>query len=120
MVQHASEPIRCVDGEVAVSSIDPLDVLVLPDVQIVVLGHLAVVFQRLVAIGLLVRAGEGHVADLKQLRRGEKRHVRGVVEEGVAEAALVDQKRCKACTLRLDRAGQPGRACPDYQQINYL
>ena len=103
------------DGEVAVSAVDALDVLVLPNVQIVVLGHLAIVFQRLVAIGLLVRAGEGHVADLQQLRRREKRHVRGVVEQRVAEAALVDQKRRKTRPLRLDRAGQPRRPGADHK-----
>ena len=84
------------------------------------LGDLAVVLQGLVAIGLLVRAGEGHVADLEQLRRGEERHVRRIVEERVAEAALVHQKSGEARALRLDRAGQPGWPGADDQQINDL
>src|SRR5438445_12948975 len=100
------------DREVAVSAINLLNVLILSDVQSVVLRYLAVVFQRLGAIGFLVRAGKGHDADIKQLRGGKKRHVRGVVEEGVADAALVHQKRQKACTLRIDCAGQSGRRGP--------
>ena len=84
------------------------------------LGDLAVVLQRLVAGGLLVGAGEGHVADLEQLRRGEEGHVRGIVEERVAEAALVDEKRGEARALRLDRAGQARGPGADDQHVDNL
>ena len=93
MLEGAAEAVGGVDGEVAVAAADGFDGLILADVEAIVLGDLAVVLQRLVAVGLLVGAGEGHVADLEQLRRGEEGHVRGIVEERVAEAALVHQAR---------------------------
>ena len=97
--------------------VDAIDGLVLADVELVVLGDLAVVLEGLVAVGLLVGAGEGHVADLEQLRRGEEGHVRRVVEERVAEAALVDQNGGETRALRLDGAGQAGGAGADDEQI---
>ena len=81
------------------------------------LGDLAVVFEGLGAGGLLVGAGEGHVADLEQLRGGEEGHVRGVVEERVAEAALVDQHDVEAGALRVDGAGHAGGAGADDEEI---
>ncbi len=89
--EWAAEAVGGVDGEVAVGAVDAFDGLILADVELVVLGDLAVVLEGLVAVGLLVGAGEGHVADLEQLRRGEEGHVGRVVEERVAEAALVHQ-----------------------------
>src|SRR5438270_2233339 len=118
VVRHASEPVHRMDNEIAVSAVDPLDVLILPNVQFVVLGYLTVVFQRLAAIGLLVRTGKRHIADLEQLRGSKKCHVRGVMKQRVAEAALVNEKGGKPCALGLNRAGQTRRAGSDYQQIN--
>src|ERR1035441_10188851 len=97
------------DGKVAVRTNYALDRLVLADVERVVLSDLAVVFEGLAAGGLLVGAGEGHVADLQQLGGGEEGHVRGVVEERVAKAALVDQHRREARAPGLDGAGHPRR-----------
>src|ERR1017187_10723711 len=105
------------DGKSAVRTLYTPDRLVLAHVEPVVLGDLAVVLKRFRAGGLLVGAGEGHVADLQQLRRGEKSHVRGVMEERVAQAALVDEHRRKARTLGLDGARHPGRAGANHQQI---
>ena len=45
------------------------------------LGNFAVVLKGLFAGGLLQRGGERNVADLQQLRGGEKRHARGIVEQ---------------------------------------
>ncbi len=115
MLERAAEAIRRVDGEVAVGAVDPIDVFVLPHVESVVLGYLAVVLQGLVAVRLLVGAGEGHVADLQKLRRGKERHVRGVVEERVAKATLVHEHGSEARPLRLDRAGQACRARADHK-----
>ena len=117
MLEGAAEAVGGVDGEVAVVAADGVDGLVLADVEVVVLGDLAVVLERLDAVGLLVGAGEGDVADLEQLRRGEEGHVRRVVEERVAEAALVDQARGEARALCLDGAGQAGGAGADDEQI---
>src|ERR1017187_7800727 len=97
------------DGKVAVRTNYALDRLVLADVERVVLSDLAVVFEGLAAGGLLVGAGEGHVADLQQLGGGEEGHVRGVVEERVAKAALVDQHRGEARALRLDGRSEERR-----------
>ena len=113
--EGTTEAIQSVDGKVAVRAYDLLDPFVLMDVEVVVFGNLAVVLEGLVAIGLLVGAGEGHVADLEELRRGEERHISRVVEERVAEAALVHQKRCKAGALRLDSARKTRWSCTDYE-----
>src|SRR6185312_6186456 len=96
---------------VAVSREDPersvipghrCDYLILADIEFVVLGHVAVVLERLKAGWLLVSAVEGQVANLQQLRRGEKRHVRGVVEQRIDQAAFVHQSDGKAGALRLN------------------
>jgi hypothetical protein len=113
----AVEAVGCMDGKGAVRTRHALDGLVLADVEGVVLGDLAVVFEGLAAGGLLVGAGEGHVADLEQLGGGEEGHVRGVVEERVAEAALVDEHGGEAGALRLDGAGHAGGAGADDQQV---
>src|ERR1017187_1254925 len=105
------------DGKVAVRTNYALDRLVLADVERVVLSDLAVVFEGLAAGGLLVGAGEGHVADLQQLGGGEEGHVRRVVEERVAKAALVDEHRGEARALRLDGADHPRRPRADHQQV---
>ena len=81
------------------------------------LGDLAVVFEGFGAGGLLVGAGEGHVADLEQLGGGEEGHVGGVVEERVAEAALVDEDDVEAGALRVDGAGHSGGAGADDEEI---
>src|ERR1700757_424358 len=103
------------DNEVPVGTIDPLDVFILSDIEPVVFGNLTVVFEGLVAVGFLIRAGEGHIADLEQLRRGEERHVGGVVEERVAEASLVHQKGRKTSSLRLDCTGKTCCSCTNYE-----
>src|ERR1700733_13719988 len=81
------------------------------------LRDLAVILQRLIAAGFLVGAGKGHIPNLQQLGRGEKRHVRGIVKEGVAKTALVYQNRAHASALRLDGACQAGRASAHYQYV---
>jgi hypothetical protein len=115
--EWASEAVGGVDGELVVVAGDALDRLVGAQVERVVLGDLAVVFERLRAAGLLVGGGEGDVADLQQLRRGEEGHVRGVVEEGVAETALVDHEGGESAALGLDGAGQTGGAGADDEQV---
>ena len=65
----------------------------------------------------MVGAGEGHIADLQQLRRGEEGHVRGIVKERVAEATLVDQQGGKPRALGLDGAGHAGGAGADDEQV---
>src|ERR1700683_2000140 len=81
------------------------------------LRDLAVVLQRLVAAGFLVGAGKWHIPNLQQLGGGKKRHVRGVVKEGIAKAALVYQNTAQSGPLRLDGAGQAGRASAHNQHV---
>ena len=81
------------------------------------LGNFAVVLERLFARGLLLRRGERNVADLQQFRRGEKRHVRGIVKERVHQASLVDDDDFEANLLRFDRAGQSRRSGADDEDV---
>jgi len=80
-------------------------------------SDLAVVLESFGTGGLLVGRGEGHVADFEQLRRGEKGHVRGVVEERIGEAALVDEKDAQAGALGGDGAGKAGGAGADDEDV---
>ncbi len=104
-------------AEVAVRAGDGLHALVLADIQLVVRGHVAVVLQRLVTRGLRVGGGERDVADHQQLRRGEKHHVRRVMEERVDQASLVYQQRGETDLLRLDGAGHSRRAGADREHV---
>jgi hypothetical protein len=82
-------------------------------------SHKAVVLESLVAAGLGMRAGEGNIPDLKQLRGCKKRHVRGVVKEGIAQASLIHKDRLEACLPGLNGARQAGRTRTDHKQISY-
>src|SRR6478672_4426215 len=117
MGERATEAVGGVDGKIAVGAGDTLDGLVLAYIEGVVLGDFAVVLERFITAGLLVGAGEGHVADLKQLGRGEENHVGGVVKERVAEAALVDEHGGEACALGFNGTGEAGGASSDDEQI---
>ena len=109
-----------VHQERAVGALDAGDGVILAHVQAIELGDLAVVFQRLLARGLLLRADKGNVADLQQLRRGEEGHVGGVVIERIAQAALVHGNRGVARAPRLDGAGQAGGAGADDEYVELL
>ena len=80
---------------------------------------LAVVFQRFVTIRLLVGTGEGNVADLKQLRGGKKGHVRRIVKERIAEAALVDEDGGEAGALGFNGTGHAGGLAPTTSTSKY-
>jgi len=82
--------------------------MVLADIQFIVSGHMPVILERLVAVGLGIGAGKRNIADLEQFGRGEEGHVRGVVEERVADAALVHHDGAQAGLLRLNGAGHTG------------
>ena len=116
-VAGAAEAVVGVDGEIAVGAGDAVDALVLAHVELVVGGDLAVVLEGLVAGGLGVGAGKGNAADFEQLGGGEEGHVGGVVEEGVAEAALVDEDGAEAGFLGFDGAGQAGGPGADDEQV---
>ena len=105
------------DAKAAVRPLDAKHRLILPHIQLIVVRHLAVVLQRLIARGLLVGAGERDVADLQQLRRGKEGHVGRVVKDRVAQAALVHQHRPHPAPAALDGARQAGRTSPDHKHI---
>src|ERR1700678_2208778 len=81
------------------------------------LRALAVLLQRLIPPGFLLGPRKGHIPNLQQLGCGEKRHVRGVVKEGVAKAPLVYQNGTHSSTLRLDGACQASRARANHQYV---
>ena len=105
----AAVTVRGVHPEFPIVARHVIYFLVLVDIQLVVLGNSPVVLQGLSAVGLLVQAGHGDVADLEQLRRGEERHVGGVVVERVGYAALFDEDGVQAAQLEFDAAGQARR-----------
>src|ERR1017187_5772633 len=96
---------------------NPVHALVLPDLELKILRNAPVVFQRLGAIGLVVEAGHRDVADFEQLRRGEERHIGGVVIDRVHHAPLFDQHRLQAALLEFDPACEAGRPGADHQRI---
>ncbi len=114
------EPVGAVHQERAVGALDAGHGVVLAHVQAIELRDLAVVLQRLLARGLLLRADEGNVADLQQLRRGEEGHVGGVVVKRVDQAALVHGNHGIARALRLDGAGQAGGTGADDEYVELL
>ncbi len=108
------------DAEVTVPALDAGHPLILADVEPVVLRDFAVVLEGLLAGGLLVGARERHVADLQQLRRGEEHHARGIVEQRVDQAALVDHHGLQPAALRFDaasEAGGPGANDQDVEDV---
>jgi len=56
MSDWAAEAVQSVDAEVSVGALDALDVFILVNVELVVLGYLTVILEGFVAIGLLVGA----------------------------------------------------------------
>src|SRR5215469_1908624 len=57
------------DVETIISADDGFYALILPHIEVVMLRNLAIVLERFQPIRLRIRAAEGYVADLQQLRR---------------------------------------------------
>ena len=112
-----SKAICSLHRKIAIDSADPLHAVVLANVELVMSRDLAIVFERLIPRRFGVRAGEGNATDFQQLGSGKERHVRGIVEDRVANAALVDQHHAKPSLLCLDGGSQPGRPRSHYQEI---
>ena len=60
---------------------DGQDLLILANVELIVLGDVAVVLQRFLPVGLLVGRTERNVADLQQFRRCKEHHVGRIVKQ---------------------------------------
>ena len=93
--------------------------LVLKDFQLVVVGDLAVVLQRLLPRGLGVGAGKRNVANFQQLGSGEEGHVGRVVVERVDHAAFVNVADAKASALGVDGTCQSGGTGADHQNVEF-
>ncbi len=113
----SAEAVLGVHGESSVRARHPVDAPILAHIQLVISRDKPVILQRFVARRLGIRAGERDAADLEQLRRCKKRHVRRVVEERVADASLVNQHHAAARLLRFNRAGESGWPRADDQHV---
>ena len=82
------------DVKFAVVAIDRDHALVLVDIEAIIFGDAAIIFQRLGAAGLFIERSHRQAADFEQLRRGEKHHVRRIVVERIDDAALFDEDAC--------------------------
>src|SRR5215469_17990922 len=105
------------NAEVPVLAGHGLDPAILVNVQVVMFGHSPVVLEGLPPRGLRIGGGEGNVADLEQLGRGEKHHVRRIVVDRVDQAALLDHQHAQADLLRLNPARQTGGASANDDDI---
>src|SRR6202011_1603358 len=91
---------------------------VLTDGQVIMFSHAAVVFEGFEPRGLRQRGGERNIANLEQLRSGEKHHVARIAIDGIDEASLVDDESLEASLLSLDGAGHAGRTSAHDQDIS--
>src|SRR5437879_2203842 len=105
------------DAEVAVLAGNSLHPLVLAYVKPMMLSHFAVVLERFLPRGLLMRRGERHVSDLQQLRRSEEGHIRGIVVYRIHQAALIEYDHLESDFLSFDRAGETRGTRADHQHI---
>ncbi len=94
------------DEKVAVLAVDRNHALVLTNVEAVIFGDAAIIFQRFGAAGLFVERSHRQAADFEQLRRGEEHHVRRIVVERIDHAALFDEDGVQAALLQLNATGQ--------------
>ena len=93
--------------------------MILPDVEIKVFSDFAVILQRLAAGRFLIWAAKGHFADLQQLRRGEKRHVGGIVEKRVAKTSLVHQDYTQSLVLGINGTRQSSGSRSDHEHVKH-
>src|SRR5579872_1273956 len=91
VIVNSAKPVDSRDLEIAVLPVYRLHPLILRNRQMIMLGYLAVIFERLLPRGFLISSAERNIADLQQLRRGEESHVCRVVEDGINHASFVDR-----------------------------
>jgi hypothetical protein len=96
---------------------DAFDELILRNVDGVVFGGAAIVFEGFGASGFAADGGHGEIADFHAFGRGEENHVGGIVVEGVAEAAFVDDERAEIGAFGFDGGGKSGGAGADADEI---
>src|SRR5947209_2662286 len=110
VIVNTAETVRGREVEFAVPSHHRLYPLILSNVEVIVLGDLAIVLERFFPCGLLARSAEWDVADLQQFRRSKERHVGWIVVDGIDHAALVNRNHFESRALSYYSTGQPGWA----------
>src|SRR5579872_6523052 len=113
----AAHAVRGRDLESAVGTGDSIHALVLMNIQLVMVGDAAVIFQSFGAAGLFRETGHGDIADLEQLRRGEENEIDRIVVDRVDDAALLDQDGLHAAFLQFDSTSESRGACADNQSV---
>jgi hypothetical protein len=111
-------PVGGGDAKITVLTRNRLHPFVLADGQVIMFSHTAVIFERFEPRGLRQRGGERNIANLEQLRRGEKHHVARIAIDGIDEASLVDDESFEAGLLSLNGAGHSGGASAHDQDIS--
>jgi len=91
-------------AEIVILASNRLHPGVLANMQLIVIGDLAIVLECLLARRLHVGGGERDFTDFQQLRRGEESHVGGIVENGVDQAPLVYNDHLESDLLRVNGA----------------
>src|ERR1700686_3066261 len=81
------------------------------------LGSFSVILQGLDTRRLLVRTDQRQIANLQQLRRGKEHHVHRIVEDRIAQAAFVDDKRPHSRAFRFDGRRQAGWASANANHV---
>src|SRR3984893_18588166 len=111
-------PVGGGDAKITVLTRNRLHPFVLADGQVIMFSHTAVIFERFEPRGLRQRGGERNIANLEQLRRGEKHHVARIAIDGIDEASLVDDESFEAGLLSLNGAGHASGASAHDQDIS--
>ena len=120
IIKDVPLPISSHHVKIAIFAVDGFDPLVLTNLQIVMLGCAAIIFERLQAGRLHQRTGEWDVADFEQLRRREKRHVRRIVKDRIDQAAFVEDECLESGFLGFDCAGESRRAGPYNEDVSLV
>src|SRR5438445_12649384 len=105
VIVDVPEAVRGREVEFAIPSHHRLYSLILSNVEVIVLGDFARVFERFFPCVLLARSAEWYVTDFQQLRRSKERHVRWIVVDGIHHAALVNRNHFESRALSFDSTG---------------
>ena len=98
------------DNEITVRAVEIENALILVDVELVVVGDAAIVFERFGAARLFIKRGHGNVADFEKLGRGEENQIDGVMVKRIDDAAFIKQHGFEAAPFEFDATGETGRA----------
>ena len=105
------------DGESVAEPLDPRHLLVLAYRDAVVGDDMPVIGEGVAPRGFRLGDREGDVPDLQPFRRGEERHVGGIVGQRLGDAPPVEDRVTQPALLHGDRHGQPARAGPDDDHV---